>query len=117
MDPQQINLYANARNNPLNVVDPDGENTITVENQTYSFLVEKRDGDLLKRVKVTVTETTRTERDDDVERGLSAPNGSHWSASTRIRNAALNSAPGSTRCSPRPLVRALVGAVIGSSAT
>jgi hypothetical protein len=53
------------RNNPLSLVDPEGENTVTVENQTYSFVAEVRSGDALKQVKVTVTETTRTERDDD----------------------------------------------------
>ena len=44
-------------------------------------------------------------------------NASQAIASTRIRNAERNSPPGSTRRSPRPLVSALVGAVIGSIAT
>ena len=40
-----------------------------------------------------------------------------WPAApTRSRNAARNSRPGCAKCSPRPLVSALVGAVIGSSA-
>jgi hypothetical protein len=44
------------------------------------------------------------------------PNG-HWAVSMRIRNAARNAPPGLTNWSPRPLVSAFVGAVIGSSAT
>ena len=44
------------------------------------------------------------------------PNG-HWAVSMRIRNAARNAPPGLTSWSPRPLVSAFVGAVIGSSAT
>jgi hypothetical protein len=40
----------------------------------------------------------------------------YWTASIRILNTARNRSPGPTSRSPRPVVRALVGAVIGSSA-
>ena len=40
----------------------------------------------------------------------------HSASSIRIRNTAPNRLPGATNRRPRPLVRALVGAVIGSSA-
>ena len=69
-DPQQINLYSYARNNPLKYVDPDGEDTVTSKTEEYDFTIEKRGKDKKGRewvyqVKVSVTETTVIRRDDN----------------------------------------------------
>ena len=67
-DPQQINLYAYARNNPLKYVDPNGEDTIETQVNQYSFLIEKRDKDakgrdLVKQVRVNVEERRDVRKD------------------------------------------------------
>jgi RHS repeat-associated protein len=67
-DPQQINLYAYARNNPMKYVDPNGEDTIETELYQYSFLIEKRGKDSKGRewvyqVRVNVEERREVRRD------------------------------------------------------
>ena len=79
-DPQQINLYAYVRNNPLSLVDPNGEDTIETKVEEYSFTIEREGKDKKGRTwrfsaKITVTERTVTRKDDDgnlIQRNTSA---------------------------------------------
>jgi len=69
-DPQRINLYAYVRNNPLSLVDPDGEDTIHTRVEEYSFTIEREGRDNKGNtwrysVQITVTERTTERRDDD----------------------------------------------------
>jgi RHS repeat-associated protein len=69
-DPQQINQYAYVRNNPLSLVDPNGEDTIETNVEEYSFTIEREGKDKKGRTwrfsaKITVTERTVTRKDDD----------------------------------------------------
>ncbi len=67
-DPQQLDLYAYARNNPLKYTDPDGEDVVTTTSRQYEFTVERRDKDnpkLLRQVKVSVLEVTKERYSND----------------------------------------------------
>lgn len=58
-DPQQFNLYAYARNNPLKFNDPNGEDITRVDTtRKYEFTIERREGELLRQIQVSVTEVT-----------------------------------------------------------
>jgi RHS repeat-associated protein len=67
-DPQELNLYAYVRNNPLKYIDPDGEDITVSRTQQYEFIVERRAEDnpeLLKQVRVSVTEVVTERYSDD----------------------------------------------------
>lgn len=67
-DPQQLNLYAYARNNPLKYIDPNGEDVLVTNTREYEFTIEKRDKDnpkLLKQVTVSVAEITKERYSND----------------------------------------------------
>ena len=74
-DPQRINLYTYARNNPLAYIDPNGEDTIVTTTKVYTFEIQRGGKAWSEHVIITVTETTVTRTDDNgkvIQRGVSA---------------------------------------------
>jgi RHS repeat-associated protein len=74
-NPQLINLYTYAGNNPLKFVDPNGEDKVTVKSRTYTFEIEKKGKKFSQHVIVTVKETTAIRTDNQgnvIQRGTSA---------------------------------------------